>query len=586
MATASAMGRDTVLQANTDARRLLKQALTMDEDGKTSQSVQLYQECCRVLLAGMSVDVMSVARDETDVKHLQSLQTKMSQLFDNASTRLQNMECVVPTPQYSAEASDNSMQSSLLKRTEADMVFVLTRGVRMLMTASTGEVSEQPGPVSLKVFLIPTTGNQGTATGAPAFLQCDSWVYPLIPGCSPIFKSSPRSYTFPDVNERANPFGMSSEGSLRGMQFVTIVLTDEVNDAVVAQLGQTLATLSNVQDQSGVSAMANQGTATTAPAPAATRAAPPVPPPTYSDRSSTAAVAPSGLDAPNSTVTTVAIPGSNAVESETPTWATKISSGIAVGANVASSVLSGTAQLLGKAVQAGSVELKQHIGASETVEMSETTKTAVKGAKMASKAVVVVSEQVVTTVSSIAKVLSDQFVPIAMEKISMSGDGTPRDPVTQARLKGAAHVGSAGLDGIVQVYKSLESAAKHVGRGIHKATVDTVKYRYGDSAASVTDDSVSAVANVVQASHNFDNVGLKALAKRTAVHAGRRGMESLNGQDSQTALLDEQQQQPGESHSRAITYPDVGSDLGSRAATGTSSLPSSSSASMPASKKR
>ncbi len=35
----------------------------------------------------------------------------------------------------------------------------------------------------------------------PAFLQVGSWVYPLIPGKSPVLKSNEGSYLFPDIDE-------------------------------------------------------------------------------------------------------------------------------------------------------------------------------------------------------------------------------------------------------------------------------------------------------------------------------------------------------------------------------------------------
>ena len=44
---------------------------------------------------------------------------------------------------------------------------------------------------------------------------------------------------------------------------------------------------------------------------------------------------------------------------------------------------------------------------------------------MPAEAAVVVSDQVVSAVSMVTKALADQFVPIAVEKLSTSSDGTP-----------------------------------------------------------------------------------------------------------------------------------------------------------------
>lgn len=42
----------------------------------------------------------------------------------------------------------------------------------------------------------------------PAFLQCGDFVYPLVPGQSPVLRSSHMAYVFPDVQTEGHSVGI------------------------------------------------------------------------------------------------------------------------------------------------------------------------------------------------------------------------------------------------------------------------------------------------------------------------------------------------------------------------------------------
>ena len=54
----------------------------------------------------------------------------------------------------------------------------------------------QPASLYLYKFKDPTE-----VESAPAMLQVGSWVYPLVPGKSPVLQSSNGSYMFPDLDD-------------------------------------------------------------------------------------------------------------------------------------------------------------------------------------------------------------------------------------------------------------------------------------------------------------------------------------------------------------------------------------------------
>jgi len=87
--------------------------------------------------------------------------------------------------------------------TNADLLCRIEDGVQLYYITPEGYVSAPSYPSSLSIYLL-TDGRDGAASATncetpPAFLQVGDWIYPLLPGQSPVLQSNWGSYIFPDV---------------------------------------------------------------------------------------------------------------------------------------------------------------------------------------------------------------------------------------------------------------------------------------------------------------------------------------------------------------------------------------------------
>ena len=77
---------------------------------------------------------------------------------------------------------------------DAKILFTIAGKVQIFHISSDGKVSTPSYPSSLFMFKLQSDTEI-------TFLQVGSWVYPIVPGKSPILKSSEGSYMFPDLDE-------------------------------------------------------------------------------------------------------------------------------------------------------------------------------------------------------------------------------------------------------------------------------------------------------------------------------------------------------------------------------------------------
>ena len=113
----------------------------------------------------------------------------------------------------SSVPDSNSNQPNM---TNADLLCCIDAGVQIYFITPEGYVSAPSYPSSLSIYLL-TDGPEEAASASncerpPAFLQVGNWVYPLLPGQSPVLQSNWGSYIFPDVSSSVP--GMCAKFSL------------------------------------------------------------------------------------------------------------------------------------------------------------------------------------------------------------------------------------------------------------------------------------------------------------------------------------------------------------------------------------
>ena len=111
-------------------------------------------------------------------------------------------------PSYDDAVSATSLSSSSSNRhqpdmTNADLLCRIDAGVQIYFITPEGYVSAPSYPSCLSIYLLTDQlGESASATNCEtqlAFLQVGEWIYPLLPGQSPVLQSNWGSYIFPDV---------------------------------------------------------------------------------------------------------------------------------------------------------------------------------------------------------------------------------------------------------------------------------------------------------------------------------------------------------------------------------------------------
>jgi len=101
-----------------------------------------------------------------------------------------------------------------------------------------------------------------------------------------------------------------------------------------------------------------------------------------------------------------------------------------------------------------------------------------------------------------------------------TGEVTPEE---RSALK---TVGAAGLMAYVQVYDSLEQAAKQVMAHSMEGTHQYIHYKYGEEAGQVAKESLPAAEDMLQATLNFSRLGARAFISKTASRTAKTYLKS------------------------------------------------------------
>uniref|UniRef100_A0AC11B0U6 Spartin n=1 Tax=Ovis aries TaxID=9940 RepID=A0AC11B0U6_SHEEP len=100
-----------------------------------------------------------------------------------------------------------------------------------------------------------------------------------------------------------------------------------------------------------------------------------------------------------------------------------------------------------------------------------------------------------------------------------------KDRNGKSTLDGAMVVAASSVQGFSTVWQGLECAAKCIVNNVSAETVQTVRYKYGHTAGEATHNAVDSAINVGVTAYNIDNIGIKAMVKKTAKQTGHTLLE-------------------------------------------------------------
>ncbi|XP_006815587.1 spartin-like [Saccoglossus kowalevskii] len=478
------------------------------------------------------------------------MQTKMKRMTAQMKSRLENLErqrAVAPTAPPSENGHSSQMEidaalgdalmydgeppSYAESEANAEEIICIQEGVQIYFLNSKGHVSapSAPGPLRIFKFL-----NQETAEGAayqvdqpPAFIQVCDWVYPLVPGQSPALKSLDGSYLFPDVNapEQGSYVGLILSTDVKRNQIETFEKMLVSLAAVgVQRRGKTPTPMRPPPPQTRpLSATSSRPERTSRPPQTVTMQ----PTPQTSDRERPPAYVASSTS--SQARRTVADDeeeeeSESLEEDDLPQWSKTISHGVIKGAEWISWGLGKGAEVTGKWVHKGAAKLREQLQPNEQpTEVDPKYQKGLEYAKQATGVAVKVSGFLVDVLCDVTKKIGNEVGPVIRregEKYIPDNWKSSSDAESSDRVDGAIHVAASGFRGFGTVFLGLEKAAKHLAKNISEATVETVDYKYGWEAAHATDTGLNAGLNVGVTAFNFKQLGIKAIAKRTAKDAG------------------------------------------------------------------
>ncbi|XP_038617496.1 spartin isoform X2 [Tachyglossus aculeatus] len=358
---------------------------------------------------------------------------------------------------------------------DAEELILIPSGVQIFFVTPEGQVSAPSYPGYLRIVKFLDTTSEAAQSRPPGFLQVCDWLYPLLPNQSPVLSCSTGVYMFPDAMSQV-------PGS-----YVGVVLSSELPTADRELFEDLLQQMSDVRIQA----------------------------------------LEASSDGINLGETVLYQPEHEDKKPELPEWSEKVAHGILSGASWVSWGLVKGAEYTGKAIQKGASKLREHIRPEEKpLEVSPTVSKGLHMAKQATGGAMKVSQLLVEGVCSVASCVGRELAPhVKKHGSKLVPESLKKDKDGKSPLDGAMVVAASGVQGFSTVWQGLECAAKCIVKSVSEETVHTVKHKYGAQAGNATDNAMNSAINVGVTAFNIDNIGIKAMVKKTAKQTGHAILE-------------------------------------------------------------
>lgn len=418
---------------------------------------------------------------------------------------------------------------------DADELILIPNGVQIFFVNPAGEVSAPSYPEYLRIVRFLDNSLDTVLNRPPGFLQVCDWLYPLVPDRSPVLKCTVGAYMFPDTMLQASGC------------FVGVVLSSELPEDERELFEDLLRQMSDLRLQTNWNWAEGENEFQI---------------PGRSRHSSDQMKEPSdtdvrqlgpsldqgskdvrkgkqgkkGKDTSNEEINLSHIvpykPEDKA--KELPEWSEKVAQNILSGASWVSWGLVKGAEYTGKAIQKGASKLRERIQPEEKpVEVSPAVTKGLHIAKQATGGAAKVSQFLVDGVCSVASCVGKELAPhVKKHGSKLVPESLKKDRNGKSPLDGAMVVAASSVQGFSTVWQGLECAAKCIVNNVSAETVQTVRYKYGHTAGEATHDAVDSAINVGLTAYNIENIGIKAMVKKTAKQTGHTILEDYKIVDS------------------------------------------------------
>ncbi|ELW61899.1 spartin isoform X1 [Tupaia chinensis] len=421
---------------------------------------------------------------------------------------------------------------------DADELILIPNGVQIFFVNPAGEVSAPSYPGYLRIVRFLDNSLDTVLNRPPGFLQVCDWLYPLVPDRSPVLKCTVGAYMFPDTM-------LQAAGC-----FVGVVLSSDLPEDDRELFEDLLRQMSDLRLQANWNRAEGENEFQI---PGRTRHS--------SDQLQEASgtdvrqLGPSldqgskdvrhkgkrgkkAKDTSNEELNLSHIvpcePVSEEKAKELPEWSEKVAHNILSGASWVSWGLVKGAEFTGKAIQKGASKLRERIQPEEKpVEVSPAVTKGLYIAKQATGGAAKVSQFLVDGVCSVANCVGKELAPhVKKHGSKLVPESLKKDKDGKSPLDGAMVVAASSVQGFSTVWQGLECAAKCIVNNVSAETVQTVRYKYGHNAGEATHNAVDSAVNVGVTAYNINNIGIKAMVKKTAKQTGHTLLEDYQVVDN------------------------------------------------------
>ncbi|XP_059370114.1 spartin-like isoform X2 [Carassius carassius] len=402
--------------------------------------------------------------------------------------------------------TSNSAPSPQCLGEDGEELFFLPQGVQIFFVTPDGQVSAPSYPGYLRIVKFTSEQSERIPNRPPAFLQVCDWLYPLMSSDSPVLLCNTGVYMFPDMMAPI-------PGS-----YVGVVLSSELPQRdrelfqnVLSQLTDLRVQISGVFESLKDLFKASDGTTDTI---NLGQKVPIVPPATQ------------------------AVPPAAEEEKVLPEWSEKVAQGILTGASWLSWGLVKGAEYTGKAIHKGATKLREHITPEDKpTQVSPTVTKSLHVAKQATGGAVKVSQFLVDGLCTVAGHVGRELAPhVKKHGGKLIPESLKKDKEGRSNIDGAMVVAASGVQGFATMWTGLEVAAKNIAKSVATETVTTVKHKYGAEAGQATDHAVNSAINMGITAFNIDNLGIKAMVKKTGKETAHAILADYKVQESSTQV--------------------------------------------------
>ncbi|XP_036760869.2 spartin isoform X2 [Manis pentadactyla] len=349
---------------------------------------------------------------------------------------------------------------------DADELLLIPSGVQIFFVNPAGEVSAPSYPGYLRIVRFLDGSLDAVLGRPPGLLQVCDWLYPLVPDRSPVLKCTMGAYMFPDTMLQASGC------------FVGVVLSSELPEDDRELFEDLLRQMSDLRLQ------ANWNRA-------------------------------EGEDE-------FQIPGrarssSDQLKEASDTDVRQL--GPSLDQDSKDVHHKGKRGKKAKGTSSEEVDLS-HIVPCEPVSEEKTKELPEWSEKVAQNILSV--DGVCTVANCVGKELAPH---VKKHGSKLVPESLKKDRNGKSALDGAMVIAASSVQGFSTVWQGLECAAKCIVNNVSAETVQTVRYKYGHTAGNATHDAVDSAINVGVTAYNIDNIGIKAMVKKTAKQTGHTLLE-------------------------------------------------------------